>query len=192
MMQVKDEANFVFGLNIDAQAARSFAIELYGWSNTPGNKFKPLRINLHSGGGNIADAEHLFETFTHLRSLGHFLTIVIHGRAASCAGWLVQAADLRVIGKHSEMLIHQVSSSCDGNITAFERELKRMKHLQKKTIGILCERSAQTQGVKTTLTPRIVAKQLAGGADWWLTAQEAYDYGLVDRIEDQPAYKTAA
>ena len=90
------------------------------------------------------------------------------------------------------MLIHQVSSKCDGNITAFERELKRMKHLQKKTIGILCERSAATQGVKTKLTPRIVAKQLSGGADWWLTAQEAYDYGLVDRIEDQPAYGTAA
>lgn len=192
MIQIMNEANFVFGLNIDATSARTFAIDLYNWSDKEGNKFKPLRINLHSTGGNIADAELLFETFTHLRSLGHFLTIVIHGRAASCAGWLVQAADLRVIGRLSELLIHEVSSKCDGNITQMERELARMKHLQRKTIGILCERSAKTPNVKTPLTHEIVAEKLSGGVDWWLTAQEAHDYGLVDRIEDQPPYKAAA
>ena len=192
MMQIKDEANFSFGLNIDSTSAGNFIIELYNWSSKAENKFKPLRINLHSGGGNIADAEHLYETFVHLRSLGHFLTIVIHGRAASCAGWVVQAADLRVIGKQSEMLIHQVSSKCDGNITAFERELKRMKHLQRKTVRILCERSAVTPNVKTVLTPEIVARKLRHGEDWWLDAETAHAYGLVDRIEDQPAYKQAA
>ncbi len=192
MMQIKDETNFVFGLDIDANSARNFAIELYGWSNTVGNKFKPLRINLHSGGGNIGDAEHLFETFTHLRSLGHFLTIVIHGRAASCAGWLVQAADLRVIGKQSEILIHEVGSACTGNITAFERELRRMKHLQRKTVALLCERSQSTPGVVTPLTPQIVARQLRGGQDWWVTANQALEYGMVDRIEDATPFRTAA
>ncbi len=190
MIQIMNEANFVFGLNIDAQSARNFAIELYNWSDN--NKGRALRINLHSTGGNIADAELLYESFMHLRSLGHFLTIVIHGRAASCAGWLVQAADLRVIGRLSELLIHQVSSKCDGNITAFERELKRMKHLQKKTIGILCDRSQKTLGVVIPLTPKIVASKLKGGEDWWLTAQEAHDYGLVDRIEDTTPFKQAA
>ncbi|MCC7531860.1 MAG: ATP-dependent Clp protease proteolytic subunit [Candidatus Melainabacteria bacterium] len=190
MIQIRNEANFVFGLNIDAKSAREFAIELYNWSEK--NRDKPLRINLHSTGGNIADAELLYESFMHLRSLGHFLTIVIHGRAASCAGWLVQAADLRVIGRLSEFLIHEVSSACDGGLTKFREELKRMEHLQKKTIGILCDRSQKTPGVVIPLTPKIVARKLRGGKDWWLTAQEAHDYGLVDRIEDTTPFREAA
>ncbi len=192
MIQVMDETNFVFGVKINEDSARMFAVDLYNWSSTAGNKFKPLRINLHSIGGNIADAELLYETFMHLRSLGHFLTIVVHGRAASCAGWVVQAADLRVIGRLSEFLIHEVSSACDGNLTKFKREVARMEHLQKKTIGILCARSQATTGVVTPLTPEIVAEKLSGGADWWLTAQEAHDYGLVDRIEDTTPFRTAA
>ena len=192
MIQIMNEANFVFGLNIDATSARTFAIDLYNWSGTEGNKFKAIRINLHSTGGNIADAELLYETFMHLRSLGHFLTIVIHGRAASCAGWLVQAADLRVIGKLSEFLIHEVSSKCDGNLTAFRRELERMEHLQRKTIGILCDRSQKTPGVVIPLTPEIVESKLNGGRDWWLTAKEAHEYGLVDRIEDTTPFREAA
>lgn len=185
-----NEATFVFGLNIDAAAARNFSIELYAWSGN--NPNKPLRINQHSGGGNIGDAELLYETYTHLRRRGHLLTIAVHGRAASCAGWLVQSADVRIIGPHSEILVHEVSSAADGPLSVMKREIERMERLQEKTLNILVSRCASTSTAKTPLTVEKVKQMIDGGRDWWLSAQEALDYGLVDYIEETPAFRPAA
>jgi ATP-dependent protease ClpP protease subunit len=180
-------ANFVFGLHIDAAAARDFCISLYSWSKN--NPCKPLRINQHSTGGNIGDAELLYETYTHLRSLGHHLTIAIHGRATSCSSWVVQAADVRVMGAISEICIHEVSSKAEGPYSLMMREIERVRHLQKKTFAITCSRTASTKTAKTPLTVEIIGEKTAEGRDWWLTAEEALKYGLIDAIEPVPAYR---
>jgi ATP-dependent Clp protease protease subunit len=172
---------FVFGLNVDQQAVREFAINLVEWSqNNPG---RPLRINLNSTGGSILDALCLRQEFQRLRALGHHLTIAVYGRAASCSSWLVQAADWRIIGDQSWLLIHEASSRADGTITAIRNELERLVQLQDQTIDILTSR---TQGA---LTAKMIHDHVDGGRDWWITAKDAKELGLVDEVEEPVAFK---
>jgi ATP-dependent Clp protease protease subunit len=166
---------FFFSIGIDQVSTREFAIMLVNWCrDNPGHK---IRININSQGGVILDALFLLDTLNFLRSIGHHVTIAVYGRSASCAGWLLQAADVRIIGAHSWFLIHEVSSEVKGSKSALKAELARVEQLQNQTSTILCSRTGGR------LTIEKIDKEIDGGRDWWLTAQEALDYGLVDEIE---------
>lgn len=178
----KPEAIFVFGVYTDQQTTRDFAINLAAWSKN--NAGVPLRINMNSGGGNILDSLFLFEEFGRLRKAGHKLTIAVYGRCASCAGWLIQAADRRIIGKNSWIQIHEVSSAVDGTLSKIRQELERCEELQNQTIGIITSRSK--------LTAQEIHDKIDGGRDWWIDARTAKDKDLVDEIEDVPSFQAAA
>jgi len=169
---------FIFGLNFDQAATREFAINLFNWSGN--NHSEPLRVNINSLGGNPLDALFLFEIFGQLRALGHHLTIAVNGRCASCASWLVQAADKRVIGANSWLMFHQISSAANGNMNAMKAELARDEQLNEQTIKLLCSRSK--------LTSEQVHAEIDDGKDWWISAEEALRHGLVDAVEYAPAF----
>lgn len=172
--QVSADSVFVFGLDLDRQATREFAINLITWSKNNGNK--PLRININSGGGNFQDCLALKAELNRLRHAGHHLTIAVYGRAASCCAWLLQVADRRIIDADSWLLIHEVSSSVSGGLSAMKREVARVEQLQNQSIELLTRRSK--------LTAEVINRNIADGHDWWLTAKEALELGLVDEIEE--------
>jgi ATP-dependent protease ClpP protease subunit len=173
---------FIFGLLVDSQSVKDFVINLEDWSRR--NPGRPLRIDLNSGGGNILDALFLYQEFNRIRKNGHHLTIAVYGRASSCAAWLVQAADWRIIGAESWVLVHQVSSKVDGPIFAVERELARMRELQAQTNDILIKRTA--------LTEATINEHIANGTDWWINADDAWSkYKIVDEVEENKPFISA-
>lgn len=172
------EAVFVFASALDQQAVREFVINLISWSGN--NAGAPLRVDLNCQGGNILDALMLFEEFGRLRKAGHHLTIAVFGRGASSAGWILQAADVRIIGANSWILVHEVSSKAEGPLSVMKREIKRCEELQTQTFGILCGRSKMTR--------ERIDKETAEGKDWWIPALEARELGLVDQIEEPAAF----
>jgi len=175
---VGEEAVFIFSLFIDGQTAREFAIMLNEWSCA--NKGRRLRVILNSGGGNISDGLFLYEEFLRLRRNGHHLTLAAYGRAASSAGWLLQAAANRVIGAQSWILIHEVSSKVEGTLTAIRNELNRVEQLQNQSFELLMSRTKK-------LTRETIVGKISGGGEWWISAKEALELGLVDLIEEAPA-----
>lgn len=169
---------FIFSINIDAQSVRDFAITLNEWSQK--NKGVPIRVDINSTGGIILEGLFLYEEFCRLRRNGHHLTLASYGRAASSAGWLLQAADWRVIGSESWLLIHEVSSKAEGTLTEMKSEVARCEEIQAQTFGIL---TASSGG---KLTAEIIAKNVAEKVHWWLTPEESLSHGLVDEIEVTP------
>lgn len=182
--QDNSEAVFIFAIGIDQQTSREFAINLINWSDK--NPNRALRININSQGGNILDSLFLREEFARLRKRGHYLTMAAYGRSASCAAWLLQAADKRIIGADSWLLIHEVTSTMNGSFSrsAIKAELDRVDELQAQTNELLCRRSK--------LTPEKILANIAGGKDWWLNARTSLNEGLVDEIEEAPPFKAAA
>lgn len=181
------EAEFVFGLPLDQQTTREFGINLISWSDknrepTP----KRLRVNMNSGGGLILDSLYLKEQFGHLRAKGHHLTLAAMGRMGSCAGWLLQCADERLIGEDSWLLIHSVTGEVKGNYDAVMAEAARIKELEEQTFRLLCGRS------NGKLTMEKIYANISGNRDWWLNAKTSLEYGLVDRIEYAPAFPNPA
>ena len=179
---VAANAVFVFCQPVNEKSVADFTINLINFSRD--NPKQPLRVNINSVGGNFGDALALYEEFGRLRANGHHLTLACYGRCASCTSWWLQAADHRVIGANSWLLIHQIISSVSGNIRAFKRELARMEELMEQSIGFLCSRS--------NLTQEKIRQMCDGGEDWWIGAQEALMLGLVDAIEEAPQFPKSA
>lgn len=170
---VPPHRDFIFGIGLDSQTTRDFVMNLQSWSKN--NEKAPLRINVNSGGGNILDSLFFYEQLNRIRSAGHHLTMAVCGRAGSCASWLIQAADRRIIGANSWILLHEVSSAVDGTLSQIREELHRCEELQRQTNGIIARRSK--------LTVDDISKLIDGGRDKWVNAKQALEWGLVDEIE---------
>lgn len=133
-----------------------------------------ITIVFNSPGGNVFEGFALFDFIQDLRGRGHRITTKSLGMAASMGGILLQAGDERVMSPHGYMLIHEISGGAGGTASDIEDTLKLIERLQKKSLGILAERSS--------MTAQQIARKWKKN-DWWLDADEALALGFIDRIE---------
>ncbi len=145
--------------------------ELGIWSReSPG---APLVLILNSPGGYVDDGIALYDYLLHLRSIGHKLTTITLGRAASMGGILLQAGDVRVMGPNSFLLIHEVAAGTSGKLSEMTESIAFWKRQEDKLVKILAQRSTMS----TTQIKRRWRK-----TDWWLDAEEAIALGFADSI----------
>src|SRR5665213_3187680 len=71
-----------------------------------------IEIVFSSPGGSVIDGMALFDFIQGIRAKGHKVTTGTIGYAASMAGILLQAGDVRWIGREAYILIHEVSFGC--------------------------------------------------------------------------------
>lgn len=169
-----DESNYVYQFNqaVSAKSVQVCIDTLNRWSRT--DPKAPFTIYFDSPGGSVIDGLSLYDTIQSFRRKGHHVTTVTRGYAASMAGILLQAGDLRLVGPRAWMLIHEVSSMAWGKSSEMEDELKFVRRLQAQLLDILAARSTMT------------AKQIATKwkkTDWWLDAEESVALGFADYVE---------
>ncbi|MDQ3756606.1 MAG: Clp protease ClpP [Actinomycetota bacterium] len=162
---------YTFYCAVDGDSVQQCMAELGRWSRRdPG---APITVIFNSPGGNVLDGLALFDYLRQLRSMGHQVTTIALGRAASMGAVLLQAGDRRVIGENAFLLVHEVSNVSTGKVSELEDGMEFTKRLQKRLLAILSERS--------TLTDREIQRRWAR-KEWWLDAQEAVDLGLADSL----------
>lgn len=146
---------------------------LYLEAEKPG---EPIRFYINSPGGSITAGMAVYDCMKLLSSPIH---VIVTGMAASMGSILLSAGTKghRYIFPHARVLIHQplimgriVAPAVDINIQAEE-----MEKLRGELNKILAEASGQSLEKIEQDTDR----------DFYLTAQEAIDYGLVDKIVHQ-------
>jgi ATP-dependent Clp endopeptidase proteolytic subunit ClpP len=177
--QTPDPNNGIFRFNeqFTASTVDSLIDDLNEWSVA--NPRQPITIVLNSPGGEVVAGFTLIDELTHLRNLGHKVTFVVYGRAASTAGFVLQAADRRIIGANAMILIHQIAGGHSGKLSSLKDDLAYAEKLQNQFIKVLTSRSR--------LTAKLIHSRIDAGQDWWIDAQEALKLGLVDEIERVPA-----
>jgi ATP-dependent protease ClpP protease subunit len=187
LLDDRDAANYLFYRPVNQDTIADFSITLENWSLTNRGKSaadaKRLRIQLNCGGGNMLDGLAFGETVLRLRRFGHHVTMSAYGRAGSSAAWMLQFADLRLIGPDSWLLIHEAASAVDGTLSAMKQEVRRLEQLQDQTIALLCQRS--------TLTRATILRQIKNGRQWWIDAITARKLKLVDDVEEIPPIRPA-
>lgn len=132
-----------------------------------------IEIVFNSPGGSVLDGMALFDFIQSLRHKGHKITTVAYGYAASMAGILLQAGDVRIIGRESYILIHEISFGTMGKIGEVEDEVAFINKIQNRVLDIFAARCKLT---KRQLKHKWQRK------DWWLDSSEAIRDGFVDKV----------
>ena len=132
-----------------------------------------MEIIFSSPGGGIISGFELFDFIQDLRGRGHHITTGSLGYAASMAGILLQAGDVRWIGHQSWMMIHRAAFGAIGKTFEVEDEVKLVKRIEERIVDIFTSRSKLTkQKIKRNWDRK----------DWWIDADECLEMGLVDEV----------
>jgi ATP-dependent Clp protease protease subunit len=132
---------------------------------------KDIALYINSPGGVITDGMAIYDTMQYIKC--DVSTICI-GMAASMGAFLLAAGakGKRFALPNSEIMIHQPSGGAKGQATDISIHANHILRTKKRLNQILAERTGQPLEVIERDTER----------DNFLTAQEALEYGLVDKV----------
>jgi ATP-dependent Clp protease protease subunit len=137
---------------------------------------KPIYLYINSPGGSVTAGLAIFDTMQYVKS--DVVTICV-GLAASMGAFLLAAGTKgkRLALPHSRIMIHQplggTSQRQASDIEIEAREILRIKDMLNQSLADMC---GQTLEKVTKDTDR----------DYFLSAAEAMDYGLIDRVIAHP------
>jgi ATP-dependent protease ClpP protease subunit len=167
---------YVFDQPVGESSVKACIDQLTAWTRqTPGCA---IEIQINSPGGDVVEGFALIDFLSDLRQKGHEIDIVTLGMAASMAGVILQAADNRIMGKNSILLIHEASFGAVGSYGEVEDRIKLVDIFHERILSIFAER-AQPINNKTT---KAFIKRNWNRKDWWLSADSALKLGFVDQV----------
>jgi ATP-dependent Clp protease, proteolytic subunit ClpP len=132
---------------------------------------KDISIYINSPGGVVQAGLGIYDTMQYISSkVGTICT----GMAASMAAVLLVAGEKgrRSALPHSRVMIHQPSGGMQGQSSDMEIAVRELQKLRQELYHIISEHSGQSF--------KKVEKD--SDRDYWMTAQEALAYGMVDSV----------
>ena len=136
---------------------------------------KPIKLYLSTYGGAADDMFSFYDILNQAKESCELHTIGL-GKVMS-AGVLLLAAGTkghRYIGKHCRVMIHAVTAGNVGELHNLQNEMEAIQQLQD------CYTNALVS--ETNLTKRQLNKLLDRKVNVYLTAEEAIEYGIADKI----------
>jgi len=132
---------------------------------------KDISFYINSPGGSVYDALAIYDT---MQYISNDIQTVGIGIQASAAAFLLSSGTKgkRVILPNATVMVHQPSSGTRGKVTDMEIDLKESLRIKQRLNEIMAKNTGQT----------IKRIQDDMERDYWMTADEAKSYGLVDSI----------
>ena len=132
---------------------------------------KDISLYINSPGGSVTAGMAIYDTMQYIKC---DVSTICMGMAASMGAFLLSsgAKGKRIALPNSEIMIHQPLGGAQGQATEIEIAAQHILRTKKKLNSILAENTGKT------------IEQIAADTDRdnWLTAQEAQEYGLVDKV----------
>src|ERR1700694_4628799 len=132
-----------------------------------------ITIRISSPGGSVIDGLALYDFIGGIKASGIPVRVVVLGIAASMAGVLLQAGDVRIVGPKARFLVHEIRGGSIGKLSDLEDETKLYKALNDQLYDLLAARSKMT---------RKEIELKAKRRDWWMDAKTVLDLGFCDEI----------
>lgn len=134
-----------------------------------------LHVRINSDGGVVSDG---FAIYNALRSHSARKVIWIDGQACSIASLIAMAGDEVVAFSSSLFMVHAPSTVAAGHAESFRQAADMLDTNAEAMLPAYVRKVGKADRVRS---------MLRDGLDHWFTAQEAADFGFVDRIADVPA-----
>jgi len=165
---LKNRIVFV-GTQIIDQTANLVVAQLLYLSNEDSEA--PIQMYINSPGGQIYAGLAIYDT---MQMISNPINTVAVGVTASFGTVLLTAGTKgqRFVLPHSTVHLHQPLGGAQGQATDIEIQANEILRLREKLNGIISYHTGQPAEKVKTDTER----------DYWLSAQEAVDYGLVDKV----------
>ncbi len=169
------------GTQVDDYSANVVQAQLlYLDSSDPG---KDISLYINSPGGSVYAGLGIYDTMQFIQS---DVSTICTGMAASMAAVLLVAGqkDKRFALKHSRVMIHQPMGGISGQASDIEITSREILKLKQELYTIISEHSGQPYDKVYADSDR----------DYWMTAAEAKDYGMIDRVlvREKPATEESA
>ncbi len=165
---LKDRIIFI-GTAIDDQVANAVIAQLLFLQME--DPKKDIHLYINSPGGSVTAGLAIYDTMQFVTS---DVTTYCLGMAASMGAVLLAAGTRgkRYALPNSDIMIHQVSGGAQGQASDVERTVEYMFKLKKRLIKILADHCGQSEDKVKFDSDR----------DYYMSAREAKDYGLVDSV----------
>lgn len=136
---------------------------------------KDIFFYINSPGGSVYDAMAIYDTMQYVTN--DVVTVGI-GMQASAAAFLLSSGTKgkRYLLPESTVMIHQPSSGTRGKVTDMEIDLKESLRVKQRLNEIMAANTGQD----------IEKVKLDMERDYWMTAKEAVEYGIADKIITNP------
>jgi len=157
------------GTAINDQVANIINAQLLFLSSVDANK--DIQIYLNSPGGGVYAGLGIYDTMQYIQP---DVATICTGMAASMAAVLMcaGATGKRTALTHSRVMIHQPLGGAQGQATDIEITAREIQKLKKELYDIIAHHSQQPYEKIWQDSER----------DYWMTAQEAKEYGMVDEV----------
>lgn len=132
---------------------------------------KDIQIYINSPGGSVYAGLGIYDT---MQYIGADVATICTGMAASMAAVLLCAGqkNKRSALKHARVMIHQPMGGASGQASDIEIEAREIQKIKNELYEIIATHSNQDFDKVWKDSDR----------DYWMTAQEAKDYGMIDEI----------
>lgn len=172
---LKDRIVFIGGPIDDSMANLVIAQMLFLQGEDPD---KDINLYVNSPGGSVTSGLAIYDTMQYVKPQ---VSTVCVGLAASMAAVLLAAGakGKRYALPYSRVMIHQPAGGTSGQATDIEIQAREILRIKKITHEILARHTGQPVGRIEQDTER----------DYYMSAQEAKDYGIIDNIFEGKAGK---
>ena len=175
---LKDRIIMLSGEVNDTMASLVVAQLLFLQSEDPD---KDIFLYINSPGGSITSGMAIYGTMKYIKP--DVVTICV-GMAASMGQFLLTAGTKgkRFALPNSEIMMHQPLGGFQGQATDIEIHAKRILNIKNKMIRIIAENTGQTvEKIRQDIE-----------RDFFFSADEAREYGLIDKVIDNYAQDVTA
>lgn len=157
------------GTQIDDYTANTLQAQLLYLDSVDAGK--DINIYVNSPGGSVHAGLGIYDTMQFIKS---DVSTICTGMAASMAAVLLVAGKegKRFALPHSRVMIHQPMGGAQGQASDIEITAREIQKLKQELYTIIAEHSHQPYDKVWADSDR----------DYWMTAEEAKEYGMIDRV----------
>ena len=132
---------------------------------------KDIQLYINSPGGSVTAGMAIYDTMQYIKC---DVSTICVGMAASMGAFLLScgAKGKRIALPNAEIMIHQPSGGAQGQVTDIQIHANRIAEIKKKLNEIMAENTGRSIEEVTRDTER----------DHFLTAEQAKEYGLIDKV----------
>ncbi len=135
---------------------------------------RDVQMYINSPGGSVYAGLGIYDT---MQIINPDVSTICTGIAASMAAVLMCSGTKgkRTALKHSRIMIHQPLGGAEGQASDIEITAREILKLKKELYEIIAQHSGQ----------KLSRVEKDSDRDYWMTAKEAQDYGMVDEVLDR-------